>query len=75
MTSGKPDDPKTAELDTSKLRTPDEDTSQEPTPIGDEAKAAAEAYLKDVDEEDVTHTDEDDDPVSLAGDEVEEDNA
>lgn len=34
----KPADPETTELDTSKLKTPDEDASKEPTPIGDQVE-------------------------------------
>lgn len=65
------------------------DKAQEPTPIGDEAKAAAAqptettkpadsapdaepTYLKNADEADVTHFEEDDDPQQFSGDPVEE---
>lgn len=69
------------------------DKTPEPTPIGDEAQAAAAQptettkpadsapdaeptvnldYLKGVDEADVTHFDEDDDPTQFSGDPVEE---
>lgn len=63
----------TTELDTSKLRTPNEDTTEESTPLFDETTA----YLQDADEADVTHFEEDDDPLSLVGDPVddEEENA
>lgn len=69
------------------------DKTPEPTPIGDEAKAAAAQptetlkpadsapdaepianlqYLEGVDEADVTHFDEDDDPQQFSGEAVEE---
>lgn len=68
----KDSEPEITELDTSKLKKPNEDISQEPTPIGDEAQRAAEEYLKNVREEDVTRFEEDDDPLSKVGDEVKE---
>lgn len=79
-----PQDPETTELDTSKLRSPDEDTSKEPTPIGDAAaKAAGIKIPKGADLTDGKNPDpvalvnpehlEDDDPMSLAGDFVDED--
>jgi hypothetical protein len=65
--------PETTELDTSKLKTPNEDLSQEPTPIGDEAQRAAQQYLKEAREADLTHFDEDDDPLSYIGPLVDDD--
>lgn len=60
---------KTTKLDTSKHRTPNEDASKEPTPIADEVAA----YLKGADEADLTHFEEDDDPMQFVGDLVDED--
>lgn len=56
----------TTKLDTSKHRAPNEDLSKETTPIADEVAA----YLKDADEADVTHFEEDDDPTQFVGEEV-----
>ena len=58
----KPKDPATDEmtkLDTSKFVDPNADPSKESTPL---------AYLNEVPEEDITHFEEDDDPLSLVGD-------
>lgn len=63
----KKEEPETTQLDTSKLVQPNEDSSKETTPIGDEA-AKAVGYLQDADEADVTHFEEDDDPQQHAGD-------
>lgn len=54
--------------DTAQFVSPNEDSSNESTPIGDEAKAAAKEYLKEFDAADVSRRREDDDPASLAGD-------
>jgi hypothetical protein len=62
----------TQQIDTSKVIRPNEELDQS-TPIGDEALAAAREYLKGVDDAEITHFDEDDDPLSLVGDVVEDD--
>lgn len=64
----KPAELKTTELDTSKLKKPNENPSVEDTPIFEETTK----YLEDADEADVTHFDEDDDPLDNVGELVEE---
>lgn len=56
------------QTDTTLFVSPNEDTSKESTPIGDEAKAAAKEYLKDFDAADISRRREDDNPLSFAGD-------
>lgn len=56
------------QVDTTQFVSPNEDSSKESTPIGDEAKAAAKEYLKDFDAADVTRRREDSNPASFAGD-------
>lgn len=70
-------DPETTELDTAALKAPGEKLDPA-TPIADETARAlgqpsAEEYLKDADEADLTHFEEDDDPTQFAGDPVVED--
>lgn len=60
--------------DTSKFVSPNEDTTKESTPIGDEAKAAAKEYLKSFDAADISRRREDDNPISFAGDFADEEN-
>lgn len=58
----------TNKVDTAKAVKPKTSSANEPTPIFDETVA----YLKDADEVDITHFEEDDDPTKLVGDFVEE---
>ena len=59
----------TTKLDTSKHVTPNEDPSKENTPVHDSVVE----YLKGVDDAEITHFDEDDDPLQFVGDDVEDD--
>lgn len=62
-------DVETNKVDTTKAVDPNGNSSQESTPIFDETAS----YLKDADEVDITHFEEDDDPTQFAGDFVDED--
>ena len=83
MAAGKNKDPETTELDTSKLKAPDEKLDPA-TPIGDAAAKAAGIKIpkgadlvdgKDPDPVSLVNPEhlEDDDPLSLAGDFIDED--
>jgi hypothetical protein len=67
----------TAKVDTSKLVRPNEDSAKESTPIHDEVLAGQQVdvdHLEGFDEADITHFEEDDDPQSLAGEEIKDEN-
>lgn len=59
----------TNKVDTAKAVDPKATSANETTPIFEETTA----YLKDAEEADITHFEEDDDPTKFAGDFIDED--